>query len=314
MKAVQINTYGTIEVLEVAEIEKPIPQANELLIEVKASSVNPVDWKIRRGYVKLLSGNRFPLRLGADFAGIIKQVGSQVQGYQVGEEVYGFVNPVNGGGYAQYLTVSADKIAKKSTNLSFEAAASLPLAGLTALQSLCDLGQLQAGMNVLINGASGGVGIFAVQIAKALEATVTGVCSYKNTTLVKELGADRVIDYHQQDFTQESVQYDIIFDAVGKHTFNECISCLKDKGVYITTLPSLQNFIPITKSLIFPGKKAKIVLAQSKSEDLRRLNELVDNKNLKVIIDQIFPLEKIKQAHQYSESEKAVGKIVISIN
>ncbi|MGK7930702.1 MAG: NAD(P)-dependent alcohol dehydrogenase [Microcystaceae cyanobacterium] len=312
MKAVQINAYGTIDVLDVAEVEKPIPQGNELLVEVKASSVNPVDWKIRQGYVKLLSGNRFPLRLGADFAGIVRQVGAKVQDYQVGDEVYGFVNPINGGAYAQYLTISEEQIALKSPKLAFEAAAALPIAALTALQSLCDLGKVQGGMNVLINGASGGVGTFAVQIAKALETRVTGVCSSKNQALVEELGADRVIDYSQQDFTQEGVKYDLILDAVGKRTFAECLSCLTDKGIYITTLPSWQNFLPIVRSFVFGGKKAKVILAQSNNKDLKELNRLIDEKHLKVIIDQRFPLEGIKQAHQYSETGRTVGKIVIT--
>lgn len=314
MKAVQANAYGSADVLKYVDVDKPIPNANELLVQVKASSVNPIDWKIRRGDLKTLSRWRVPPQLGCDFAGIVQQVGSEVRDYQVGDEVYGFVNPFQGGAYAQYLTVSAKTVDLKSPNISFEQAAAIPLAGLTALQSLWDLGKIKPGMKVLINGASGGVGIFAVQIANGIYAEVTGVCRQKNSALVKRLGASRVIDYTQQDFTQENLKYDLIFDAVGKRTFLECVNNLTNSGIYVTTLPTFDNFIASLTTLFLSKRKAKISAVKVNSKDLRCLNRLIEVGKLEIIIDQVFALSEIAKAHQYSETERAVGKIILSID
>ncbi|MEQ9355853.1 NAD(P)-dependent alcohol dehydrogenase [Coleofasciculus chthonoplastes] len=314
MKAIRANSYGSADVLKYINVEKPIPNSDELLVQVKASSVNPIDWKIRRGDLKVLSGWTCPKKLGCDFAGIVQQVGSEVRDYQVGDEVYGFINPLKGGAYAQYLTVPSKIVALKSPDISFEQAAAIPVAGLAALQSLWDLGKIKPGMKVLINGASGGVGIFAVQISNALYAKVTGVCRQKNSALVKRLGADRVIDYTQQDFTQENIKYDLIFDAVGKRNFSECINNLTNSGVYVTTLPTVGNLIASLTTLILSKRKAKIIAVQSKAQDLRLFNRLIEVGKLEIVIDQVFALSEIANAHQYSETGRAVGKIILSID
>ena len=312
MKAVVIHEYGSADVLRFEEIEAPTIKPDELLVKVHAAAVNPVDWKIRKGMLKIISGNKFPLILGFDLAGKVLEVGSQVTSFQVGDEIYGSLG-VPGGAYAEIAAVSQKVAAVKAANISFEEAAALPVAALTALQSLRDKANIQPSQSVLINGASGGVGIFAVQIAKALGAEVTGVCSSKNLDFIKSLGADSLIDYTQQDFTKNQVQYDIVFDAVGKQTFDNCKKVLKPNGTYITTLPNLQNMVAIALTSLFGSQKAKFILAQPNTADLLYLNQLIEAGKLRVVIDCTYPLQELATAHIYSESERAKGKIVIRI-
>jgi NADPH:quinone reductase-like Zn-dependent oxidoreductase len=313
MKAIVIDRYGSPEVLQEREVEKPSPQGDRVLVKVQASSVNPVDWKIRQGDLQLLSGFRFPLSLGCDFAGVVEAVGSEVSQFHIGDEVYSFTNPIGGGAYAEYVTVPAASLALKPHNMTFEEAAAVPVAGLTALQGLVDEGQLRPGQKVLINGASGGVGTFAVQIAKAMSAEVTGVCSSRNVELVKSLGADRVIDYTQQDFTQDTVRYDVIFDAVAKRSFSACQNVLQPQGIYVSTLPALDNLGAMVQSLIFPGKKAKFILVKPIPRDFNALRELIEAGKVCSIIDRTFPLSEIAAAHTYSETGRTVGKISIAV-
>lgn len=313
MKAIVIDRYGSAEVLQERDIEKPMPKGDGVLVRVRASSVNPVDWKIRKGDLQLLSGFRFPLQLGSDFAGIVEAVGSQVSQFQIGDEVYSFTNPIGGGAYAEYVTVPAASLALKPQTMSFEEAAAVPVAGLTALQGMVDEGQLRPGHKVLINGASGGVGTFAVQIAKAMSAEVTAVCSGKNVEFVRSLGADRILDYTQQDFTQEPIQYDLILDAVGTRSFPQCQNVLKSQGIYVSTLPALENLGAMVQSYFFPGKKAKFILIKPIARDLDALRELVEAGKMRSIIDRTYPLSDMAAAHTYSETGRAVGKIAIAI-
>lgn len=220
MKAVIIRRYGAAEVLQYEDVEQPKIEPTQLLVKVRASSVNPIDWKIRQGMLSLITGSKFPKILGFDVAGEVVAIGSGVTRFKPGDAVYGSTS-FPGGGYAEFAAVPENLVVLKPTNLSYEEAAAVPLAALTALQALRDQGNIQTGQTVLINGAAGGVGSFAVQIAKALGTVVTGVSSTKNLDLVKSLLADRVIDYTQQDFTQDTAQYDIIFDAVGKRSRRE---------------------------------------------------------------------------------------------
>ncbi|MEG4805834.1 NAD(P)-dependent alcohol dehydrogenase, partial [Microcoleus sp. ARI1-B5] len=217
----------------------------ELLVRVRASSVNPVDWKIRQGHLQLLTGFNFPRIVGSDISGVVVEVGREVTKFQAGDEVYTFLNPIAGGACAQYAVVPESSAAIKPKNITHAEAAAVPIAGLTALQALRDLGEIKAEYKVLVNGASGGVGNFAVQVAKAMNAEVTGVCSAKNREFVKGLGADYVLDYAEIDFTQQREKYDIILDAVGTKTFAECEKVLQPEGVYISTLPSLDNLAPM---------------------------------------------------------------------
>ncbi|WP_337886207.1 NAD(P)-dependent alcohol dehydrogenase [Fischerella thermalis] len=313
MKAVVIHRYGSAEVLQYEDVAPPKIKPNELLVKVHASCINPVDWKIRKGMLRIVTGNKFPMVLGLDLAGEVVEVGSNVTRFTIGDSIYGSLRPPNGGAYAEFAAVPESCAAIKPTNMSYTEAASVPIAGLTALQGLRDKGNIKSGQAVLINGASGGVGIFAVQIAKILGAEVTGVCSTKNVEFVKSLGADRVIDYTQQDFTQETVQYDIIFDVVGKRSFSECKKVLKPSGIYVTTLPTPENILPGIVTTIIPGKKAKLVLASANARDLVYLKELIEAGKLRTVIDRTYSLQDLAAAHTYSESERAVGKIAIAV-
>ena len=312
MKAVVIRRYGTPDVLEYEDVPQPQIQPNQLLVKIHASSVNPIDWKIRKGMLSLITGSKFPKFLGFDIAGEVVEVGSQVTRFQPGEAIYGSTG-FPGGAYAEFAAVSENLVAPKPTNLSYEQAAAVPLAAMTALQALRNQGNIKSGQAVLINGAAGGVGIFAVQIAQALGAVVTGVCSSKNVELVKSLGADFVIDYTQQDFTQSNVQYDIIFDVVGKRSLSNCKDALKPDGVYISTLPTPESVIQSLLTVFLPGQKSKIIWENPNNPDLVYLKELIEVGKIRVIIDRTYPLVELAAAHTYSESTRAVGKIAIKI-
>lgn len=312
MKAVVMHQYGNATVLQLEEVAAPKLTPERVLIKVRATTVNPIDWKIRSGKFRLMPGNKLPLILGFDVCGEAIEVGSAVTRFQVGDRVYGTVG-LPGGANAEFTTAVADWLAIAPTNLTDEEAAAVPGSALTALQALRNVGQLQSGQSVLINGASGGVGSFAVQIGKVLGAEVTGVCSPRNLEMVASLGADAVIDYTQADFTQASSRYDLIFDAVGKRSFTECQAALKPNGTYITTLPNGKLIMQRIWTAIFPRKKVRFVVQTPSGEDLVYLKELLEAGKMRVIVDRVYPLSEIATAHQYSESGHAVGKIVIAI-
>lgn len=313
MKAVAFDRYGSAEELQYRELEKPIAKSNELLVRVRASSVNPVDWKIRQGHLQLLTGFNFPRIVGSDISGVVVEVGREVTQFQPGDEVYTFLNPISGGACAEYAVVPESSAAIKPKNITHAEAAGVPIAGLTALQALRDLGQIQAGNKVLINGASGGVGTFAVQVAKAMNAEVTGVSSTKNIEFIKSLGADFVLDYAEVDFTHQTDKYDIILDAVGTKTFGECEKVLQPEGVYISTLPSLDNLAPMVTSWFISGKKAKLIVANANTSDLGALRELIESDKVEPIVDRTYSLQEVAAAHAYSETGRAIGKIAIVI-
>ncbi|PSB22473.1 zinc-binding alcohol dehydrogenase [filamentous cyanobacterium Phorm 46] len=314
MKAVAFDRYGSAEELQYRELSKPIAKSNELLVRVRASSVNPVDWKIRQGHLQLLTGFNFPKIVGSDISGVVVEVGSEVTKFKVGDEVYTFLNPIAGGACAEYAVVPESSAAIKPKNITHAEAAGVPIAGLTALQALRDLGEIQAEKKVLINGASGGVGIFAVQVAKAMNAEVTGVCSAKNRDFVKGLGADLVLDYAEVDFTKQLQKYDIILDAVGTKTFAGCENVLQAEGVYISTLPSFDNLAPMFFSSFMSGKKAKLIVANPNPSDLDFLRELIESDRVDPIVDRTYSLQEVAAAHTYSETGRAVGKIAIAID
>lgn len=313
MKAVFINQYGSHQLLQYGDVPKPHIKPNQLLVKVRASSVNPVDWKIRSGHLSLITGNNFPMILGFDLSGEVVEVGNRVTRFKSGDNIYAYLDSLPGGAYAEYAAVSEKVACLKPNNMNYEQAATVPLAALTALQALRDLGQIQRGHRVLINGASGGVGSFGVQIAKAIGCEVTAVCSAKNAELVKSLGGDRVIDYTTSNFTQTPERYDIILDAVGKQSFDSCESILQPNGVYVSTLPTPDNIIPTVLTFLLPGKKAKIVLAQSNGWDLAYLKDLIEADKLRTVIDRTFSLSEVAAAHAYSEEGRVVGKLAIAV-
>jgi len=313
MKAALIEQYGGPEVIKIAEIDRPVPGPGELLIKVFATSVNPVDWKIRKGNLKMIISKKFPKILGIEFAGTVEEVGENVTGFIKGQRVFAG-SGYEGGGYAEYAVAQAGRTILIPDNVSFEEASTMAVAGMTALQGLRNKGRIKPGMDVIVNGASGGVGTYAIQIAKVLGAKVTAVCSAKNFDLVKSLGADVIIDYKETDFTKLPKKYNIIFDAVGYRTFWQTRNVLKKKGIYVNISPSIPLYITSLITRLNPGKKSKGFMLHPDMSDLREVMQMISDKKIRVIIDKVFPLEKLAEAHLYSETERAKGKIVISVN
>jgi len=313
MRSVIFNKYGDAGVLEIAERDIPELPVDKLLIKVSASSVNPVDYKIRRGDLKFITGKKFPKYAGADFSGVIEKTGENVEGYVAGDRVYGFISAVKGGAYADYLIVDPACVSLMPETFTFEEAASVPLAALTALQSLNYIGNIREGARVLVNGATGGVGIFAVQIAGAMGADVTGVCSKKNAELCRKLGAKKVYDYRSEDLKRSGDTFDIFFDAAAKMTFAESRQYLNSGGMYISTIPSpgllfrrILNIFPFLK-------KARTIWVKPSGVDLTILTGFAMTGDLVPVVENVFPLEKVSEAHQLAESGNFRGKIVIKI-
>jgi NADPH:quinone reductase-like Zn-dependent oxidoreductase len=323
MKAIVYRCYGPPEVLKVEDIEKPVPKDNEVLVRVRAASVNPLDWHYMRGspyLVRLDSGLGAPdsVRFGVDFAGVVEGVGSGVTRFKVGDEVFGGKH----GAFAEYVVVSEQRaIALKPANMSFAQAAAVPIAGLTALQGLRDKAHVGPGQKVLINGASGGVGTFAVQIARDLGAEVTGVCSTKNVELVRSLGAAHVIDYTREDFTQGSERYDVIFDNVGNHSPLELRHAMTPKGILVVVgAPTggawLGGVSVMLKALVvapFVSQHFEPFLAELNAKDLAALAELMQSGRLTPVIDRSYPLAQAPQAIAYLEAGHARGKVVLAL-
>lgn len=313
MKAVVMKKYGMPDVLEIANISRPQINDNQVLVEVYASSVNPVDWKIRNGSLKLFIRKKLPCILGGDIAGRVVKVGENVQFFRVGDEVFGKIDIVKNGAYAEYVATSASHLALKPQKMNFIEAATLPLAGLTALQALRNMGKIRKGMSVLVNGCSGGVGSFALQLVKAYGCKATGVCSTRNIEFAKELGADRVIDYTKEDIHLLQEEYDIFFDVVGNQEYSKVKHILQGGGIFVTTLPSFNILLLGSIHNILSSKKMKKIFVQESKEDLELLADFVDAGQLKTYIDKTYDLSDVAKAHQYSETGRVVGKISLKI-
>ncbi len=323
MQAIRYRCYGSADVLEFGAVEKPEPAADEVLVKVHAASVNPLDWHFMRGspyFMRLMSGLGRPAdtRLGVDFAGTVEAVGDAVTRFEPGDEVFGGAN----GAFAEYLTVrESGAVALKPANVTFEEAATVPIAALTALQALRDKGRLEPGQKVLINGASGGVGTFAVQIGKALGAEVSGVCSTRNVDMVRSIGADYVFDYTQENYTESDRRYDLIVDMVGNHSPRENLRVLQPDGVLVLVGGGSGDWIepikgPVQALALSPFVEQQIIslLARLEPEDLATLAELMETQAVVPVIDRRYPLRDLASAIDYSESGRARGKIVININ
>jgi NADPH:quinone reductase-like Zn-dependent oxidoreductase len=322
MKAIIYTKYGSPDVLELQEIEKPTPKDNEVLVKVHAAAANPADWHLMRAepfLARLENGLLKPKnsRLGADVAGRIEAVGKNVTQFRESDEVFGEL-PLNQlGSFAEYVCVSEAFLTLKPANLSFEQAAAVPLAAFTALQGLRDKGEIKAGQKVLINGASGGVGTFAVQIAKSFGTEVTGVCSTRNLKLVRSIGADHVIDYTKEDFTNNGRQYDLIFDAVGNRSVAELKRALSPRGTAsiagFTSLPRLFQAMVIGPFLSRKDGQNIGLMATAKAnqKDLLFIKELLETGKVKPVIDKCYPLHQTADAIRYLETGRARGKVVI---
>ncbi|MCB1309841.1 MAG: NAD(P)-dependent alcohol dehydrogenase [Leptospiraceae bacterium] len=311
MKAVLYHRYGDVNVLQMADIPRPVPEANELLIEIHAGSVNPIDWKLRQGALRLIRPLNLPAIPGFDVSGQVIAIGSNVRTFKVGDAVYARSNKKAGEASAEYIALPEDVVARKPSNMSHAEAAAVPLAGLTALQALRNLAHIRTDATLLVNGASGGVGSYAVQIAKALGVrTVVGVCSAANAELVRRLGADEVIDYKTADPLREH-EYDVIFDAVSTLGMR-AMGALRRGGIYISTLPgpvlALGNIIGL-----FGGKRARVIMVRPHGADLEFLRQMAEENKLMSVIDSEYTLEQIQSAHTASQAGRARGKIVIKI-
>ncbi len=322
MKAIVRTKYGSPDVLELREIDKPDPADNQVLVRVHAASVNPLDWHVLRGEPFLVRLMGFGLLkpkhriLGADMAGRVEAVGKNVIQFKAGDEVFGS----SMGGFAEYACVREDKLALKPTAMTFEQAAAAPVAGITALQALRDRGRLQFGQQVLIHGASGGVGTFAVQIAKALGAHVTGVCSGRNVEMVRSIGADHVIDYTKEDFWRSGKEYDLIVDNAAFYSIRKPLRALKPAGIYVGVGGSASTASLLGSLILNPliskikGKKAVSFMANVNQTDLAFLKGLLESGKVVPVIDRKYPLSDIPQAIRYVEEGHARGKVIITVS
>src|ERR1700730_6204099 len=325
MKAIVYCDYGLTN-LKLEDIEKPTPNDDQILVRVRAASVNPYDWHFIEGTPKIMRllgvGLRKPkdTRLGVDFAGTVEAVGKSVTQFKPGDDVFGG----RGGAFAEYVCRRAEgAVALKPANITFEQAASVPIAAITALQAIRDKGKVQPGQKVLINGASGGVGTFAVQIAKSFGADVTGVCSTRNVDLVRSLGADHVIDYTKEDFAKGTERYDVILDNVPNHSLSECRHILNPKGKYVMIGGGGPNdsrwvgpFGRVIHALVispFISQKMGMMMADPSQTDLAILGDLMQSGKMKPVIDRTYKLSEVPEAIRYLEEGHARGKVVITV-
>ncbi len=323
MKAIVCEKYGPPDVLQFKEVEKPTPKDDEVLISVHAASVNSRDWRLMRAdpfFIRLMAGGLLKPKnkiLGVDMAGLVEAVGSNVKQFRPGDEVFGYLSRYGGRTFAEYVCAVENEIALKPANLSFEQAAAVPLAAITALQGLRDKGSIQLGKKVLIQGASGGVGMFAVQIAKSFGAEVTAVCSTRNLDMARSIGADHVIDYKKEDFTRNGQCYDLILAANGYHPISDYLRALSPDGIYVVAGGSMLQLFQaalqgrrISKT---GSQKTYVVSLVQSQKDLVFMKELLEAGKVVPVIDECYPLSKTAEAFWYFEKVHARGKVVITM-
>ncbi|NID12147.1 NAD(P)-dependent alcohol dehydrogenase [Fibrivirga algicola] len=311
MKAAIINQYGSSHEFKIQEVPTPEVDSHEVLIRVYAAGINPVDTKLREGAMKLMLPGSFPKILGAECAGVIEEVGLMVTDFQPGDRVVAGLG-VTGAGYAELTATKQKNVVKLPDAIDFTQAAAMPVAAGTALQAMRDKGHLRPNDRVLINGASGGVGTFAVQIARIIGAHVTAVCSADNAELVKQLGAHVVVDYKSTDFTKLPDKFEVVFDAVGKSSFDACREILTDEGTYVTTTPSAKQLLEQVVT-VFTKQKAESIVFSFTQEDMNWLLKQVADGRLVSVIDKTYSLDQVGQAHAYSETGRVKGKLVLAI-
>jgi len=317
MKAVVYTKYGPPDVLKHVEVDKPVPKDNEVLIKVHTSTVSPMDFRFRQGttfIARFMTGLLKPKPgvqiLGVEFTGEVEAVGKDVRLFKQGDTVYGGGQP---GAHAEYICMPEEKVSLKPANINCEEAAGVPFAGTSALYYLKYKADIQAGQKVLINGASGGVGTFAVQLAKYYGTEVTGICSTANLEMVASLGADKVIDYTKEDFTKNGQTYDIILDAVGKRSFSQCKKSLKPGGFYINTVATVPLLLQMLWTSRIGNKKVIFGIPPCTTKEFDILREIIEAGKMKTVIDRTYPLNDIAEAHAYAEKGHARGKVVINV-
>ncbi len=322
MKAIVYNKYGSPDVLELKEVEKPAPKDNEVLIKVHAASINSWDWDMLTGRpleYRLMSGLLKPTKteiLGCDIAGRIEAVGRNIKQFQPGNDVFGDLCEGFWGGFAEYVCARENEITLKPDGMTFEEAAATPQAGLLALQGLCDKREIQPGQRILINGAGGGVGTFAIQMAKSFGADVTGVDSTGKLKMMSSLGADHVIDYTQEDFTKNGKCYDLILDVKTDRSVFDYVRALSSHGIYVTVggrSARILQLVFLGSLISMSGSKKLTLIMHKPNKDLNILNELIESGKVKPVIDRCFPLSETSEAFQYYGEGHFKGKIVITV-
>jgi len=308
MKAVRIHRYGDIDTLSYEDAPLPEPGPADVRIRVHAAAVNPVDWKIRAGYLAAMIPYQMPLTIGWDVSGVVDQIGAEVTGVSVGDAVYSRPDIMRNGTYAEYAVVRASEVAAKPQSLSHHEAAAVPLAGLTAWQALFNHAQLKAGERVLIHAGAGGVGSFAIQFAKWAGAHVITTASASNAELVRDLGADEFVDYRSQRFESVLDKVDVVLDTIGGDTQLRSIALLRQGGRLFSVVAT-----PDGAALTSAGATGGMLMVQPSSDDLARIAELIDAGSVRVIIDSVFPLSQVRAAHAKSQTGRARGKIVLEV-
>lgn len=311
MKAVQINKYGGIDVLEINERAlKPSLKKDQVLVEVKAASINPIDWKIREGYLKEMAPLQFPVTMGGDFAGIVSEIIDGVSEFKIGDNVYGSAIVLNGGSgaFAELSCANIRNIALKPTSIDFIEVSALPLVGTSVIQAIEEHIKLQSGQKILIHGGAGGIGHIAIQLAKTLGAFVATTVSTEDIDFVKQLGADEVIDYKTQNFEKVLNNFDAVYDTVGGETTDKSITVLKTGGTLVSMLGQPKEELAQKYSVTAIGQNT-----QTNTARLTRLSELVDGGKIKINVDKIFPLDSVKEAFTYQEKVHPRGKVVLKI-
>jgi len=311
MRAVVIDRYGGPEVLRAAVVPRPVPTHGQVLVRTQFIGVNPKDVIVRKGKFQVATGKKFPMLVGHDIAGEVVEaaVGADLA---EGDRVYGMINDFAGRAYAEYAAVDAQQLAMAPTSVDLRVAAAVPLASQTALQALRDDANLKSGQRVLINGASGGVGVFAVQIAKILGGSVTAVCSHRNLELVSELGADEIVDYTKRELVDLAERFDVIFDVFGNYSFDRLKHLLTPRGTYVQTIPSARIFKDVARTFV-RRQRAKLVVVRSRRDQLDWMRQQIDAGALRVVVDRSFPLDEAAEAHRYMETKRARGKVVLAV-
>jgi NADPH:quinone reductase-like Zn-dependent oxidoreductase len=311
MRAMVIDQYGGPEMLHAATVPRPVPTRGQVLVRTRFVGVNPKDVVVRKGKFQVATGKKFPLIVGHDIAGEVVEAGLGAD-LAEGDIVYGMINDLAGRAYAEYAAVDCQQLAKAPSSVELRVAAAVPLASQTALQALRNQARVEPGQHVLINGASGGVGVFAVQIAKILGAEVTAVCSHRNVDLVTELGADRVIDYTETELVDLDERFDAIFDVFGNYRFDKLKHLLTPRGIYVQTIPSSRIFKDVARTFV-RAKRAKLVIVKSRRKQLDWIRQQIDAGSMRVVVDRTFPLDEAPEAHRYMETKRARGKVVLEV-
>lgn len=314
MKSIQFYEYGSPDVFRYEEVAPPETKPGHLLVDVHAAGLNPVDWRYRKGQLKWYDWfSSFPRTPGSDLAGTVEDIGRNVEGFETGDRIFAMLNPLGSGTYSEKVLVPASNAVRIPENTSFVEAAGLPLVSLTSIQALRDKASLSQDDEIIINGASGGVGTVGVQLARIYGATVTGVCSHRNTEFVKDLGAERVIDYTENDFAEITSDIDVVYDAYGNRTLNKVRDCLRSDGRYVTTDIGPLSWFDSLRSRILPGPTCSVIVVSPEGDDLKELANYVSEGRLRSVVDETYALENADEAHRYSETRRATGKIILTM-